>query len=132
MCTEKTVRILVVEDDPGMLASCQQALEMAGYRVLPASSPGSARQMLAEEEPALVITDLRMPGGGGQEVIRFAREKHPGLPIIVITAYSSVESAVDIFKTGVMEYLLKPFTVDQLLEAVERHVRAGEGPGGGA
>jgi len=120
---DKPELILLVEDDDAMRTSCQQALEEAGYRILPASSPRDAQPILAQEALDLVITDLRMPDGGGAEVIRLVTETKPSLPVVVITAYPSVESAANVFKSGIVDYILKPFTVKQLTEAVERNLR---------
>ncbi|MBI2890286.1 MAG: sigma-54-dependent Fis family transcriptional regulator [Nitrospirae bacterium] len=117
-------KILLVEDDEGMRETCRQALERAPYTVLGAASPVEAEPILLREELDLVVTDLRMPHGGGQEVLRAAHRVSPGLPVILITAYPSVESAVEAFKGGVVDYLTKPFTGDQLLDAVGSALRA--------
>ncbi len=118
-------RVLVVEDDEAMRASCRQALEGGGYQVIEAGSPSEARGSLLREDLGIVITDLRMLDGGGQEVVRMAREVSPGLPVMIITAYPTVESAVDALKSGVVDYMLKPFTDDQLLEAVDSALSSG-------
>ncbi len=109
--------LLLVEDDSEMRASCRQALEEAGYRVRDAASPREAEPILAREAVDLVVTDLRMPEGGARAVQQAVRDNAPGLPVILITAYPSVESAVEAFRAGAVDYLLKPFTRDQLLEA---------------
>ncbi|MBI2060264.1 MAG: sigma-54-dependent Fis family transcriptional regulator [Nitrospirae bacterium] len=111
-------RILIVEDDRDMLASCRQALEGAKFAVFLALSPKEAAPILQREELDLVLTDLRMPNGGGQAVIQAAHRVAPDLPVILITAYPSVESAIQAFKGGVVDYLTKPFTGDQLVDAV--------------
>ena len=111
--------ILVVDDDEPMLESCVQALQEAGYTVLSAPSPVEAEPILLRDPIDLVVTDLRMPDGGGARVIEVAHDVSPDVPIILITAFPSVESAVDAFKSGVVDYLPKPFSGDQLLSAVE-------------
>lgn len=113
-------RILLVEDDEDMRESCRQAQEAAGHVVVEAGSAREAEPILLREEFDLVITDLRMPHGGGEEVLRLVKSISPETPVLVITAYPSVESAVEAFRGGVTDYLLKPFTGDQLVEAIER------------
>jgi DNA-binding NtrC family response regulator len=113
--------ILVVDDDDAMRESCVQALEEAGSPCPSAASPVEAEPILPAID--LVITDLRMPDGGGTRVIEVAHSVSPDVPIILITAFPSVESAVDAFKSGVVDYLPKPFSGDQLLSAVEHALR---------
>ncbi|MBI5369140.1 MAG: sigma-54-dependent Fis family transcriptional regulator [Planctomycetes bacterium] len=117
--------VLVVEDDAALRASCRQGLAEAGYGVLDAASPREAEPLLLREAVDLIVTDLRMPHGGGQAVLDLAHRIAPGLPVILITAYPSVESAVSAFKSGVVDYLLKPFTCAQLMQAVEGALRQG-------
>ncbi|MBI2920847.1 MAG: sigma-54-dependent Fis family transcriptional regulator [Planctomycetes bacterium] len=113
-------RILLVEDDDGMRLSCRKVLEAGEFEVLEASSPQSAELLMSREDLQLIVTDLRMPGGGGEEVVRMAGSILRGVPVVVITAYPTVQSAIDSFKAGIMDYLVKPFTADQLLECVRR------------
>lgn len=127
MADGSPARILIVEDDDLMRASCAQALRQSReqHEILEAPSPREAEMILLREEVDLVVTDLRMPHGGGQEVTRAAKRVSPTLPVIVITAYPSVDSAVDTFKTGVVDYLVKPFTPEQLTEAARSALEAG-------
>ncbi len=111
--------ILVVDDDEPMRESCVQVLEEAGFTVLQAASPTDAEPLLLREAIDLVVTDLRMPDGGGARVIEVTRDVAPETPIILITAFPTVESAVDAFKHGVVDYLPKPFSGEQLLESVQ-------------
>lgn len=113
-------RILLVEDDEGMRVACRKYLESAGFGVLEAASPKLAESILLREKVDLVITDLRMPAGGGEAVLKTVRSIVPGLPIVIITAYPTVKSAIDLFKSGILDYLIKPFTGEQLLACVEK------------
>ena len=117
-------RVLVVEDDEEMRISCKMVLEGEGHEVLEAGSALEAEPLLLREVFDLVITDLRMPHGGGQEVIRIVKNVCPEVPVLLITAYPSVESAVEAFRGGVADYLLKPFTAEQLIEAIGRAMGA--------
>ena len=113
-------RILVIEDDPGVSASIELLLPARGYRVELASRArdGIARATASEFE--LVITDLRLPDGDGMEVIRTLHAAQPALPIIMMTSYSSLDTAIEALKNGAVDYVIKPFHNDALLFAIER------------
>ena len=115
-----TERILLVEDDDDLRDSCRQVLESGGYEVLEAASPLEAEPIILREFLDLVITDLRMPHGGGEQVVRTVKGATPDVPVVVITAYPSVESAVRTFRDGIADYILKPFTSAQFLDGVGR------------
>ncbi len=117
-------RVLLVEDDEDMRASLRQVLEDAGHKVLEAAGASDAEPLLLTEVIDLVITDLRMPNGGGEDVLKHVKAITPGTPVLVVTAYPSVESAIESFRGGVADYLLKPFSGPQLLEAVGRALAA--------
>ncbi len=117
-------RILLVEDDEDMRASLRQVLESAGHSVVEAGSAREAEPLLLNEVIDLVITDLRMPNGGGEEVLKHVKAITPGTPVLVVTAYPSVESAIESFRGGVADYLLKPFTDVQLIASVDRALAA--------
>ncbi len=117
-------RILIVEDDEEMRVSCRQVLESVGHEVLEAGDAREAEPILLREVVDLVITDLRMPHGGGREVLQIVKRVSPDSPVLVITAYPSVESAVEAFRGGVADYLLKPFTSEQLIDAIGRAMGA--------
>ncbi len=113
-------RILLVEDDDDLRASCRQVLLGAGYEVLEACDARAAEPLILRELLDLVITDLRMPNGGGEHVVRTVKGATPDVPVVVVTAYPTVESAVSGFRDGIADYILKPFTSDQLIEAIHR------------
>ncbi|MBI4245349.1 MAG: sigma-54-dependent Fis family transcriptional regulator [Planctomycetes bacterium] len=117
-------QVFIVEDDTDMRESCSYALKINGYTTLEASSPAMVEKILQQEFVSLIITDLRMPDGGGLQVVETAKKIAPEIPIIIITAYPTVESAVEAFKNGVVEYLLKPFTSDQLIKVVRQVLEA--------
>lgn len=115
-----TARILVVEDDPDMLETISEALRRANHDPQPARSGPQACELLKTQSLDLVITDIRMPGLGGLDVLKCAHETDAGLPVLMITGYPSVDTAVASFRTGATDYLVKPFTSKQLLESVDR------------
>src|SRR5262245_39495046 len=113
-------RILVVDDEPDMLDNCARILGRDGYSCVTPTDPVRALDLVESEHPDLVITDLKMPGLDGIEVIRRCREIDATVPIIVVTAFATIESAVAAIKQGAFDYLPKNFTVDQLRMAAER------------
>ena len=116
-------RVLIVDDEPDMVENLTRILRRGGYRCLRATEADRGLAMLESEHPDLLLTDLRMPGIDGMELLRAARELDPPVPAIVITAHATVESAVAAIKQGAFDYLPKNFSVDQLLLVVERALR---------
>jgi two-component system response regulator AtoC len=113
-------RILILDDEPDMLENCRRILTRAGHECFVSSDPGEALTLLESAIPDLVITDLRMPTIGGLEIMRRARELDPARPVIMLTAFATIESAVGAVKAGAFDYLAKPFTMDQLRLSAER------------
>ncbi len=116
--------ILVVDDDSAMLDACVESLAGRGYEVATAASGSAAVEILGRRVFDLVVADVRMPTPGGLEILAWLRTEAPGLPVIVITGYATVEMAVEAMKTGAADFLAKPFTPDALRLAVERCLRA--------
>jgi two-component system response regulator HydG len=115
--------VLIVDDEPDMVENCARILGHAGYRCLTTTDARRALGMLESEHPDLLLTDLKMPEMDGMELLHRARELDPTLPVIMITAFATVESAVAAVKEGAFDYLPKNFSVDQLRLAVERALR---------
>ena len=116
-------RILVVDDEPDMIDNMVRILRREGYRCLSATDGKKALEILDAQRPDVLLTDLKMPGMDGMDLLRAAHEADPALPVIMITAFSSVESAVAAIKEGAFDYLPKNFSVDQLRLSVERAIR---------
>lgn len=115
--------ILIVDDDRIILNSLCEFLSIEGYRTAGAASISEAKQRLAEESFALVITDVNMPDGDGFEILDLIRENYPRTVVLMITGYGTIESAVEAIKKGAYDYLTKPIVDDDLLLAVERASR---------
>ncbi len=113
-------RILVVDDSPPTVEVIVRNLMDRGYRVWSASSVAEAIRMLESATIDLVITDMKMPGIGGLELVRHVRENFQDTQVVMITGYPSIDSAVEAVKSGADEYLAKPFTDEELLSAVEK------------
>lgn len=119
------LRILVVDDEEGMLEVCAETLAALPYAdVQTERSSPRALTRIGSESFDLLITDVRMPGVGGIELLRAARERDPDLPALVLTAYPTVDTAVGAMKLGASDYLTKPFRPDELLAAARRLLEA--------
>jgi len=120
MPSEMRTRILVVDDAPATLEVLQRNLAAQGYDVLTAPGVAEALSILGDTYVDLVITDLKMPGVSGLDLVRHIRENLRDTEVMMITGYATVEGAVQAVKTGAEEYLSKPFTDEELLAAVRR------------
>ncbi len=112
--------ILIVDDNLAALEVLERNLTGAGYQVCLAQNVADAVALLNEKKVDLVITDLKMPGASGMELIRYVRENLRDTEVMMITGYATVEGAVQAVKAGAEEYLTKPFTDEELLAAVRR------------
>ena len=111
---------MVVDDSPATLEVLQRNLAAAEYRVFTASGVSDALKLLDKTTVDLVITDLKMPGVSGMDLVRHVRENLHNTEVMMITGYATVEGAVQAVKTGAEEFLAKPFTDEELLGAVKR------------
>jgi len=113
-------RILILDDEPDVAKSWARVLELAGYQCITTTKPTEALRLLESDRPDLLLTDLRMPGVDGMEMLGRALQLDPQMPVIMLTGYASVESAVATMKAGAFDYLQKSFSNDQLKLTVER------------
>ena len=113
-------KICVIDDDRSIRFVLEKALEKAEMQVISYASADSALQAIAMEEPAVVVTDIRMPGMDGLELLERINQQFPELPVIIMTAHSDLDSAVSAYKGGAFEYLPKPFDVDTAVALVTR------------
>jgi DNA-binding NtrC family response regulator len=116
----KRRNILVVDDDESLRRITQMQLEEAGYDVLKASNGNEALTLIEEEAPALVITDLKMPGLSGLELLKQVRESYPHTTVLMITAFGTVQTAVEAMKAGAYDYITKPIDYEELVLVVNR------------
>jgi two-component system response regulator HydG len=112
--------IIVVDDDPEMANVLRDVLAEAGYRALSAGSGAGALMLVKEQDPDLLITDLRMSGMSGHQLQLELKRVAPNLPVIIITAFGSIPTAIESMKLGAFDYLTKPFGNDELLLIVSR------------
>ncbi len=114
--------ILVVEDDPALSEALEDTLMLSGYRVFTATDGRAALERLAEEPLDLVITDVQMKPMGGEELLRRIKADQPEVPVLMMTAYGTIEKAVAAMHAGAADYLVKPFEAEVLANAVSRYV----------
>jgi DNA-binding NtrC family response regulator len=114
--------VLVVDDKDLLRDSVGATLQRAGFTVITASDAPSALEAIARRRPDAVVTDLKMPGMSGLELIEQARAIDDELPIVMMTAFGAVETAVSAMKLGAFDYLTKPFEGDELVVAVKRAI----------
>ena len=112
--------ILVVDDDPDMVDMLGDVLGDKGYRVLRAGSGAAALQLAASEHPDLLISDLRMSGMTGHQLQARLKAVTPELPVVIITAFGSIQTAIESMRLGAFDYITKPFSNDELTLVVER------------
>ena len=116
-------RVLVVDDDLAIRETFAHHLGRSGFTVVTADSGEAALAMVGEADPDVVVTDVRMPGMGGLELVRHLRERLPDLNVIVITAYEDMETAVGAMRAGAYDYLVKPLDLDQIELVLGRAIR---------
>ncbi len=119
----KKENILIVDDDYDMLELLQRNLHSRNFHTYKAASVTDAIDILKTSKIHLLITDLQMPGINGMELIKYVEEHFPDIPKLVITGFPSVDGAVNAVKSGALDYLVKPFTRDELTEAVEKSLK---------
>ncbi len=112
--------ILLIEDDPGIADTLQRVLTEEGHQVAVESRGDSGLERAAREAFQVVITDLKMPGLGGLDIVRRLRATQPRLPVILITAFGTTETAIEAMKIGAYDYLLKPFDIAVMIELVRQ------------
>ncbi|MDC6176973.1 nitrogen regulation protein NR(I) [Ralstonia solanacearum] len=112
--------IWIVDDDQSIRWVLEKALARESLLSRSFTNVRDALNALDEETPQVLISDVRMPGGSGLDLLQAIKGRHPGLPVIIMTAYSDLDSAVAAFQGGAFEYLAKPFDVDRAVELIRR------------
>lgn len=123
-------KILVIDDEPGILRFIRRALESEGYAVLTAADGSEGLRLAAEHRPRLVILDLIMPGLSGTAVLAALLTDRPDTQVLVLSAVGDVQARVRYLDAGTVDYLPKPFALAELLARVRSRLRAGNGEAG--
>ena len=117
--------IWIVDDDQSIRWVLEKALARENIPHKSFSNPNDVLNALEKETPQVLISDIRMPRGNGLDLLQHVKASHPNLPVIIMTAYSDLDSAVSSFQGGAFEYLTKPFDVDKAIELIRRAVEQG-------
>jgi DNA-binding response OmpR family regulator len=112
--------VLVVEDDVALRQQTAQLIELWGYRARVAADTSAALAELARAPTDIILTDLMLPDQPGYDLMRWSQQRQPAPPVLVMTAYASLESAIEALKQGAYDFLLKPITPPELAAALSR------------
>lgn len=115
--------VLILDDEKNYLLVLAALLDDAGYKVTSINDPENALAFLDESEVDVLITDMKMPKLSGLDVLEHVKENYPHIPVLVMTAFGSIESAVEVMKIGAFDYITKPFSNDELLLSVQNAAR---------
>src|SRR5438552_1067041 len=115
-------KILLIEDDPGIVMTLRRVLKEEGHEVLVEKRGDSGLAAAREDSFDIVITDMKLPGLNGLDLVRELHAAKPRLPIILMTAHGTTETAIQATQSGAYDYLLKPFEVPELIALVEKAV----------
>lgn len=121
----KAAHILLTEDDPGLAENLSDVLTEDGFKVSVCHRGDDALRRAGQDEFDVVLTDLRMPGLGGLELVKRLHATQPRLPVVLMTAHGTIETAIEATKLGAYDYLQKPFEMPELLGLLHRAVEAG-------
>ena len=113
-------RILIVDDEEGVCFAFEKFLKGEGHQPVACSTAEKALSLIKSEQPDLVITDIRLPGISGLDLLKRVKKEHPEISVIVVTAYSTMSTAVEAMKTGAYEYLVKPINLDEAKIHIDR------------
>jgi DNA-binding NtrC family response regulator len=114
------LKVLLVEDDPNVRLGCEQAMQLAGIPVIAVASAEEAEKYLTADFPGVVVTDMRLPGVSGMDLLCRVRMRDADLPVIIITGHGDVTLAVEAMRNGAYDFMQKPFSTDGLIEVVHR------------
>jgi DNA-binding NtrC family response regulator len=113
-----SIKVLVVDDEGIVLKSCQRVLSEEGFDVILAESADSALDILERENPAVLLQDIKMPGKDGLYLMERLLEKGPGVPVIVMSGYPTLETIAEAKKKGAVRFLPKPFIPEELVATI--------------
>lgn len=119
-------KVLVVDDEPAMRLAIEEALTRKGYEVLLAEDGRDGLRKLKDNDFGMVVSDMNMPRMGGMELLKEIKKAAPQVPVLLITAYGTIQKAVEAVKEGAVDFILKPFTLEALEETVEKAFRMSE------
>jgi two-component system nitrogen regulation response regulator GlnG len=121
--------VWIVDDDQAIRWVLEKALARAGVNTRSFTQASDVLDALETERPSALVSDIRMPGGSGLDLLRQIKERHAGLPVIVMTAFADLDSTVSAFQGGAFDYLAKPFDVNEAVALIQRAAQESNGTG---
>ena len=123
MASEPLAHVLVVDDSEAVCKALRDVLTMSGYAVRTAPSGERAMQIMETAQMDLIITDLKMSGMSGIQLLKKVKDKTPSLPVIILTGFGDMDSVIEAMRAGVADYLKKPFSINEVLQVTERELK---------
>ena len=121
---KKEIRVMVVDDDFYALGVLKEALEKKGWNVLDFTDPNAALEKLRKEKVDLVLSDLKMPDMDGIYFMNEVKTIHPSVPVILITGFASIETAVRAIQWGAFDYLKKPYEIPKIYDVLDKALQS--------
>ena len=121
--------VWVIDDDRSIRWVLEKALTKAGMQVTTFSNANGVMEALERGQPEAIISDVRMPGMDGFALLERIKQRHPELPVVIMTAHSDLDSAVSAYHSGAFEYLPKPFDIEEAVDQVQRACKLRRGAG---
>lgn len=115
--------LFVVDDEASMRRFFELTFEHLGYRVLTAEGVSEAKAVFENNEYDLLLTDMKLEDGSGIEILKMSKEERPDVPVVIMTAFASTETAIEAMKLGASDYLTKPFNVEEVKIVIQNHIR---------
>ena len=115
--------ILIVEDDLILREALVETMSLAGHSYLAAKDGREALLLLEQHNPAIILSDIRMGKLDGQQLLSEIQRRKPGVPVILMTAFGSIEDAVNAMRRGAVDYIQKPFSANALIEKINRYIK---------
>ena len=113
-------KILIIDDDKDLCFVLKRFLSKHGFEVIDATSGKAALEILENVEPDLILCDFRLEDMSGSSILKKIKEKNPAVPVIIITGYSNIKTAVEVMKLGAMDYVTKPLLPDEILLTIRK------------
>jgi len=128
----KQINVLLVDDEEEFIATLAERLELRGIAVSVATDSEEAIHIVDSERPQVVVSDVKMPGMGGLDLLRLIKASHPRIQVILLTGHGSTRDGIKGMRLGAFDYMMKPVKIEDLIEKLRRAVEASEeGAGSG-
>jgi DNA-binding NtrC family response regulator len=115
----KRTTVLLVDDEAEFVTTLAERLELRGLEVTVATECEEAIQLVERARPQVVVTDVKMPGMGGLDLLRFVKSRHPEIEVILLTGHGSTQDGIKGMRLGAFDYLMKPVKIEDLIEKLE-------------